>query len=349
MKRRRRDSDRHSRQGKREDAAGASKHRPGSARSHSSCSSLAPDEPARDEDVSQTPLGKRRCARAAAPAADEARGKTPTSQPSQQEHRIESPPTGVREADSSTNPGVQAYDSNVPAALYTSQPFPIPAGDQNQYLKQARRLKRAADMEHDLTLKVIRYTQAVLYFLLTALSMEKDSDESEAMLAMLNDTLKLIKDMLRLSSATYRKQGKRPSHIDHKLQTLLLRCQGLIYLRMFKLKEAEHKKAQRQITDFKNQMLAESLTPDGCSYVIPRELFRLMVRCNDTQGHLRDWLDYWEQADQLMQPAPDTGKFFADIDRTMGDLLATSTLLQLVYYVRETTRRLQEMHSRAAV
>ena len=60
--------------------------------------------------------------------------------------------------------------------------------------------------------------------------------------------------MLRLSSATYRKQGKRPSHIDRKLQTLLLRCQGLIYLRMFKLKEPEHKKAQRQISDFKNQV-----------------------------------------------------------------------------------------------
>ena len=28
--------------------------------------------------------------------------------------------------------------------------------DQNQYLKQARRLKRAADNEHDLTLRVIR-------------------------------------------------------------------------------------------------------------------------------------------------------------------------------------------------
>ena len=42
-------------------------------------------------------------------------------------------------------------------------------------------------------------------------------------------------------------------------------------------------------------------------------------------------------------------EFFAELDRAMGGLLATSTLLDLVYYIRETTRRLQDMHSRAAV
>ena len=57
--------------------------------------------------------------------------------------------------------------------------------------------------------------------------------------------------MLRLSSATYRKQGKRPSPIDDKLQTLLLRCQGLIYLRLFRLREAELKRAQRQTAELK--------------------------------------------------------------------------------------------------
>ncbi|XP_043241901.1 nucleolar protein dao-5-like [Amphibalanus amphitrite] len=360
QKRRRHDSDRRAKKERRDEAA--SKRRPGSVHSNTPCGAGQPaDQPPAEEDV---PLGKRR-------AADEPRTHTPTGGPAgQHEHRIESPPTGVREADSSTNPSAEPYDSNVPQALYTNQPFPIPAtswfearspcvdscldeyvdrGDQNQYLKQARLLKRAADTEHDLTLRVIRYTQAVLYFLLTALSMEKDADDAENMLVMLNDTLKLIKDMLRLSSATYRKQGKRPSHIDRKLQTLLLRCQGLIYLRMFKLKEPEHKKAQRQISDFKNQMMDECLTEDGRAYQVPRELLLLMIKCNETQGHLRDWLDYWEQADELMQPAPDIGKFFAEIDRTMGGLLNTSTLLHLVYYIRETTRRLQAMHTGAAV
>ena len=41
----------------------------------------------------------------------------------------------------------------------------------------------------------LRYTQAVIYFLLTALSMEKEQegDDAEAMASMLHDTLKLIK------------------------------------------------------------------------------------------------------------------------------------------------------------
>ncbi|XP_037092483.1 AF4/FMR2 family member lilli-like isoform X1 [Pollicipes pollicipes] len=211
-----------------------------------------------------------------------------------------------------------------------------------------------------MTLKLIRYTQAVIYFLLTALSMEKDSDDTDAMSAMLNDTLKLIKsataadptrpsprDMLRLSAATYRKQGKRPTHTDHKLQTLLLRCQGLIYLRMFKLREAEHKKAQRQVAEFK--MLSEPLSADEPTCSVPIDLFRLMLRCNEIQTHLQNWLDCWEQADELMQMAQDTAEFFAELDRTMGGLLATSSLLELVYYIRETTRRLQEMHNRAVV
>ena len=42
-------------------------------------------------------------------------------------------------------------------------------------------------------------------------------------------------------------------------------------------------------------------------------------------------------------------EFFGEVDRAMGGLLSTSSLLSLVYYIRETTRRLQEMHSRAVV
>ena len=55
-------------------------------------------------------------------------------------------------------------------------------------------------------------------------------------------------------------------------------------------------------------MLPDCMTEDGRAYEIPRELFHLMVKCNETQGHLRDWLDYWEQADELMQPMPDIGE-----------------------------------------
>lgn len=80
--------------------------------------------------------------------------------------------------------------------------------------------------------------------------------------------------MLRLSSATYRKQGKRPTHIDQKLQTLLLRCQALIYLRMFKLSEAEHKRAQRQIAEFKTQVRKDHVTRRG----VKRDVLRLKGR-----------------------------------------------------------------------
>ena len=55
-------------------------------------------------------------------------------------------------------------------------------------------------------------------------------------------------------------------------------------------------------------MLPDCMTEDGRAYQIPRELFHLMDKCNETQGHLRDWLDYWEQADELMQPMPDIGE-----------------------------------------
>ena len=34
----------------------------------------------------------------------------------------------------------------------------------------------------------------------------------------------------------------------------------------------------------------------------------MMLWCNEQQTHLQNWLDHWEQADQQMMMAQDTGK-----------------------------------------
>ncbi|KAF0305873.1 AF4/FMR2 family member 2 [Amphibalanus amphitrite] len=151
--------------------------------------------------------------------------------------------------------------------------------------------------------------------------------------------------MLRLSSATYRKQGRRPTAIDDKMQALLLRCQGLIYLRLFRLRETELRRLQRQNAEMKAQSLCERLAADP-SCAVPVEMFRALLWCNEQYTHLQNSLDYWEQAERQLQAAQETAQFFSEVDCAMGGLVSTSSLLSLVYYIRETTRRLQDMHSR---
>lgn len=65
--------------------------------------------------------------------------------------------------------------------------------DQNRYLSEAKRLKHAADREGDHLAQAMLYLEAVLFFLLTGDTMERDPITEKAAFTMYKDTLSLIK------------------------------------------------------------------------------------------------------------------------------------------------------------
>lgn len=65
--------------------------------------------------------------------------------------------------------------------------------DQNRFLSEAKRLKHAADREGDHLAQAMLYLEAVLFFLLTGDTMERDPITEKAAFTMYKDTLSLIK------------------------------------------------------------------------------------------------------------------------------------------------------------
>lgn len=72
-------------------------------------------------------------------------------------------------------------------------PFPSTSRDHSRFLSEAKRLKHAADAELDHLAQAMRYLEAVLYFLLTGVAMERETVTEKAAFTMFKDTLTLIK------------------------------------------------------------------------------------------------------------------------------------------------------------
>uniref|UniRef100_A0A336LIS4 AF4/FMR2 family member lilli n=1 Tax=Culicoides sonorensis TaxID=179676 RepID=A0A336LIS4_CULSO len=117
--------------------------------------------------------------------------------------------------------------------------------DQNQFLSEAKRLKHAADKEADHLAQAMLYLEAVLYFLLTGDAMEKETVTEKAAFTMYKDTLSLIK--------FFRNQQQHPTvqgNIHSKVAILSIRCQSIIYLKLFKMRRHESKELQKIISEY---------------------------------------------------------------------------------------------------
>ncbi|XP_075234470.1 AF4/FMR2 family member lilliputian isoform X2 [Lycorma delicatula] len=132
----------------------------------------------------------------------------------------------------------------------------------DQYLSEAKRLKHTADSEVDEFSQGLQYLEAVLYFLLTGLSMEHESVTDKALYSMYKDTLQLIK---YISSKFRNPQSSAvQGNLYNKLAVLTLRCQSLLHLKLFKMKRPEMKECHKIV----NEHLQKSSPPttmDQCS------------------------------------------------------------------------------------
>ncbi|KAK7872564.1 hypothetical protein R5R35_013793 [Gryllus longicercus] len=108
----------------------------------------------------------------------------------------------------------------------------------------------------------MQYLEAVLFFLLTGNAMEQDTLTEKAAFTMYKDTLSLIKYI----SSKFRQQSNTPqANIDNKLAVLSLRCQALLYLKLFKMKKHEMKEYQKVLADYHQKApQTTQLQHEGC-------------------------------------------------------------------------------------
>ncbi|XP_066285962.1 AF4/FMR2 family member 4-like isoform X4 [Branchiostoma lanceolatum] len=144
----------------------------------------------------------------------------------------------------------------------------------DHYLTEAKNLKHLADGLADKNQKTLTYVDAVLYFIQCGNAMESDPhlSESKSPSTMYLETVDLIKKMcqkyykhlfdcrtldwrfiLRFNSHHMHNQSQDQTTSDKKLAVLCLRCQSLLYMKLFKLKKDYAMKYSKALTDhFKN-------------------------------------------------------------------------------------------------
>ncbi|XP_022091497.1 AF4/FMR2 family member 4-like isoform X2 [Acanthaster planci] len=119
------------------------------------------------------------------------------------------------------------------------------------YLAEGKKLKRQADAQSDKNKKALMYFDAVLSFILCGNSMENDPlVPIEKATTMYSDTCDIIKFILKFKGSHLNQDALS---MDKKLAVLCHRCQGLLYMKMFKMKKAAGMKLAKVLGEhFKN-------------------------------------------------------------------------------------------------
>lgn len=202
-------------------------------------------------------------------------------------------------------------------------------------LLNAKKLKHAADKESDRTIQLCKYLEAVLFFILTGIAMERQNEPPDKLVLMYRDTLQLVKHVVPkfIKSRPPPHNNEIPT-TDHKLMALCYRCQSLLTLRLSRLKSKEMrdltKVIQTQAPDPSPTSASQSAPPVTLSahlYACIRK--QLNMYAEVTSAH-----DLWYQADYLIEKHSSCKAFFSALDGECRALSLNSSLDDLVAYVR---------------
>ncbi|XP_055712796.1 AF4/FMR2 family member lilli isoform X2 [Phlebotomus papatasi] len=230
---------------------------------------------------------------------------------------------------------------------------------QSTYLLEAQRLKHAADKETEHLAQAMTYLEAVLYFLLTGDAMEKESLTERSAFTMYKDTLKLI----RYISSKFRSQQQvhtMQGNIHSKVAILSLRCQSLLYLKLYRMCKAEVREVQKIIgehTTKRNADLPNGNTPSPISpsttiqgqniggttggQMVPHQTYNAFQRQSTFLHYLVNCHDLWDQADLLVTKGNHT-EFFINLDHENGPMTLHSSISSAVKYVKAGLQKLRQ-------
>ncbi|XP_028573790.2 AF4/FMR2 family member 4 isoform X2 [Podarcis muralis] len=235
----------------------------------------------------------------------------------------------------------------------------------DHYLQEAKKLKHNADALSDRFEKAVYYLDAVVSFIECGNALEKNAQESKSPFPMYSETVELIKYTMKLKNYS----APDATAADKRLAVLCLRCQSLLYLRLFKLKKESALKYSKTLTEhlknsYNNSQAPSpgmgskpvsmpspvspklspgnsgnyssgSTNPSGStsSVTIPQRIHQMAASYVQVTSNFLYATEIWDQADQL---AREQKEFFSELDKVMGPLIFNASVMtDLVRYTRQ--------------
>ncbi|KAM5301983.1 AF4/FMR2 family member 4 [Glossophaga mutica] len=279
---------------------------------------------------------------------------------------------------SSSSKEVKEKASNSSSNCPTSAPTPdapkprrakLAFDDRNysadHYLQEAKKLKHNADALSDRFEKAVYYLDAVVSFIECGNALEKNAQESKSPFPMYSETVELIKYTMKLKNYL----APDATAADKRLTVLCLRCQSLLYLRLFKLKKENALKYSKTLTEhlknsYNNSQApspglgskavgmpspvspklspgnsgnyssgASSASASGSSVTIPHRIHQMAASYVQVTSNFLYATEIWDQAEQLSK---EQKEFFAELDKVMGPLVFNASIMtDLVRYTRQ--------------
>ncbi|XP_061595429.1 AF4/FMR2 family member 4 isoform X1 [Cololabis saira] len=234
----------------------------------------------------------------------------------------------------------------------------------DHYLQEAKTLKHNADALVDRFEKAVYYLDAVVSFIECGNALEKSAQEAKSPFPMYAETVELIKYTMKLKSY----MAPDATSADKRLAVLCLRCQSLLYLRLFKLRKDSALKYSKTLTEhLKNSLsntqapspgmgnkaagmpspvspklspgtagghsLVSSTSNNSSSVTIPQRIHQMAASYVQVTSNFLYATEIWDQAEQLSK---EQKEFFLELDKVMGPLIFnTSSMTELVRYTRQ--------------
>ncbi|XP_039631740.1 AF4/FMR2 family member 4 isoform X1 [Polypterus senegalus] len=235
----------------------------------------------------------------------------------------------------------------------------------DHYLQEAKKLKHNADALVDRFDKAVYYLDAVVSFIECGNALEKSAQEAKSPFPMYAETVELIKYTMKLKSH----MAPDATSADKRLAVLCLRCQSLLYLRLFKLRKESALKYSKTLTEhlknsYSNNQApspgmgskavgmpspvspklspgsagnyssgASNTTGGASSVTIPQRIHQMAASYVQVTSNFLYATEVWDQAEQVAKEQKD---FFTELDKVRGPLIFnTSTMTDLVRYTRQ--------------
>ncbi|XP_069754297.1 AF4/FMR2 family member 4 isoform X2 [Narcine bancroftii] len=236
----------------------------------------------------------------------------------------------------------------------------------DHYLQEAKKLKHSADALSDRFEKAVYYLDAVVSFIECGNALERNSQKAKSPFPMYAETVELIKYTMKLKNH----MAPDATAADKKLAVLCLRCQSLLYMRLFKLKKDSALKYSKTLTEhLKNSYnsaqaqspgvgskaagtpspVSPKLSPgnagtyssgsntssssSSASVTIPQRIHQMAASYVQVTSNFLYATEVWDQADQLGKENKD---FFVELDKVMHPLVfSSSSMTDLVRYTRQ--------------
>lgn len=234
----------------------------------------------------------------------------------------------------------------------------------DHYLQEAKKLKHNADALTNRFEKAVYYLDAVVSFIECGNALEKSAQEAKSPFPMYAETVELIRYTMKLKSY----MAPDATSADKRLAVLCLKCQSLLYLRLFKLRKDSALKYSKTLTEHLKNSLSNTQAPSpgmgnkaagmpspvspklspgtagsyssvssnssaSSSVTIPQRIHQMAASYVQVTSNFLYATEIWDQAEQVAKEQKD---FFSELDKVMGPLIFnTSSMTELVRYTRQ--------------